>query len=208
MVGILMKGNDMQRRLRTGLAAGALGVALVLAGCASGADDNQQTDPSATEEHQGHGGNNAESGDEEMEHPMDGGPAPEGIAEASEPTYPVGTEVQLTADHMEGMEGATATISGAFDTYTYSVNYTPAGGGDPVTDHKWVVQEEIEDAGDARLADGTEVTLLAEHMEGMEGVKATIASSTDETVYMVDYETDGMKMTNHKWVVESEIEPA
>ena len=198
----------MQRRLRTGLAAGALGVALVLAGCASGADDNQQTDPSATEEHQGHGGNNAESGDEEMEHPMDVGPAPEGIAEASEPTYPVGTEVQLTADHMEGMEGATATISGAFDTYTYSVNYTPAGGGDPVTDHKWVVQEEIEDAGDARLADGTEVTLLAEHMEGMEGVKATIASSTDETVYMVDYETDGMKMTNHKWVVESEIQPA
>ena len=88
------------------------------------------------------------------------------------------------------------------------MNYTPAGGGDPVTDHKWVVQEEIEDAGDARLADGTEVTLLAEHMEGMEGVKATIASSTDETVYMVDYETDGMKMTNHKWVVESEIQPA
>lgn len=208
MVGILMKGNDMQRRLRTGLAAGALGVALVLAGCASGADDDQQTDPSATEEHQGHGGNNAESGDEEMEHPMDGGPVPEGIAEASEPTYPVGTEVQLTADHMEGMEGATATISGAFDTYTYSVNYTPAGGGDPVTDHKWVVQEEIEDAGDELLADGTEVTLLAEHMEGMEGVKATIASSTDETVYMVDYETDGMKMTNHKWVVESEIQPA
>ena len=202
----------MQRRLRTGLAAGALGVALVLAGCASGADDNQQTDPSATEEHQGHGGDNAESGDEEMdhsmEHPMDGGPAPEGIAEASDPAYPVGTEVQLTADHMEGMDGATATISGAFDTYTYSVNYTPAGGGDPVTDHKWVVQEEIEDAGDARLADGTEVTLLAEHMEGMEGVKATIASSTDETVYMVDYETDGMKMTNHKWVVESEIQPA
>ena len=202
----------MQRRLRTGLAAGALGVALVLAGCASGADDNQQTDPSATEEHQGHGGDNAESGDEEMdhsmEHPMDGGPAPEGIAEASDPAYPVGTEVQLTADHMEGMDGATATISGAFDTYTYSVNYTPAGGGDPVTDHKWVVQEEIEDAGDARLVDGTEVTLLAEHMEGMEGVKATIASSTDETVYMVDYETDGMKMTNHKWVVESEIQPA
>ena len=201
----------MQRRLRAGLAAGVLGVTLVLAGCSSGADEDQQTDPSATEE-QGHGGDNAESGDEEMdhsmEHPMDGGPAPEGIAEASEPTYPVGTEVQLTADHMEGMEGATATISGAFDTYTYSVNYTPAGGGDPVTDHKWVVQEEIEDAGDARLADGTEVTLLAEHMEGMEGVKAIIASSTDETVYMVDYETDGMKMTNHKWVVESEIQPA
>ena len=202
----------MQRRLRAGLAAGVLGVTLVLAGCSSGADEDQQTDPSATEEHQGHGGDNAESGDKEMdhsmEHPMDGGPAPEGIAEASDPAYPVGTEVQLTADHMEGMDGATATISGAFDTYTYSVNYTPAGGGDPVTDHKWVVQEEIEDAGDERLTDGTAVTLLAKHMEGMEGATATIASSTDETVYMVDYETDGMKMTNHKWVVESEIQPA
>ncbi|MGO1258791.1 MAG: DUF1541 domain-containing protein, partial [Brachybacterium sp.] len=29
-----------------------------------------------------------------------------------------------------------------------------------------------------------------------------------ETVYMVDLEIDGMTMTNHKWVVESEIEPA
>ena len=45
-------------------------------------------------------------------------------------------------------------------------------------------------------------------MEGMKGAQATIASSTDETVYMVDYESDGMTMTNHKWVVESEIKPA
>ncbi|WP_282856898.1 YdhK family protein [Pseudoclavibacter helvolus] len=198
----------MHARLRAGLAVGALGVALVLAGCTNGTDDDQQATPSASEEHQGHGDNNAENGDNEMEHPSDGGPAPEGIAEASNPTYPVGTEVQLTADHMDGMDGATATISGAFDTYTYSVNYTPAGGGEPVTGHKWVVQEEIQDAGDKRLADGTEVTLLAEHMEGMEGATATIASSTEETVYMVDYESDGMKMTNHKWVVESEIQPA
>ena len=95
---------------------------------------------------------------------------------------------------------------GAYDTYTYSVDYTPEGG-EPVTDHRWVVQEEIEDAGDEQLADGSEVTLLADHMEGMEGVTATIASSTDETVYVVDYEADGMTMTNHKWVVESEIEP-
>ena len=71
-----------------------------------------------------------------------------------------------------------------------------------------MVQQEIQDAGDQRLADGTEVTLEAEHMEGMKGAKATIASSTDETVYMVDYEAGGMKMTNHKWVVESEIQPA
>ena len=28
-----------------------------------------------------------------MDHPMDGGPAPEGIKEAADPTYPVGTDV-------------------------------------------------------------------------------------------------------------------
>ena len=139
---------------------------------------------------------------------LDGGPAPAGIAEATDPTYPVGTEVTLTADHMEGMDGANATIAGAYDTYTYAVDFTPSAGGEPVKDHKWVVQQEIKDAGDERLADGTEVTLEAEHMEGMKGAKATIASSTEETVYMVDYESDGMTMTNHKWVVESELKPA
>ncbi|GAA8850817.1 hypothetical protein DUHN55_35660 [Helicobacter pylori] len=38
--------------------------------------------------------------------------------------------------------------------------------------------------------------------------QAPIESSTDETVYMVDLTMDGMKMTNHKWIVESEIQPA
>lgn len=139
---------------------------------------------------------------------MDRGPAPEGIKDAADPEYPVGSEVKLTADHMEGMDGAKATIAGAYDTYTYAVDFTPATGGEPVTDHKWVVQEEIQDAGDQRLADGTEVTLEAEHMKGMDDARATISSSTDETVYMVDYESDGMRMTNHKWVVESEVQRA
>ncbi len=142
-----------------------------------------------------------------MDHPADGGPVPEGMTEAADPEYPVGSEVVLTADHMHGMDGATATIVGAYDTFTYAVSYTPTDGGDPVTDHKWVVQEEIENAGDERLADGTEVTLLADHMEGMKGATASIDFSTDETVYVVDYEADGMKMTNHKWVVASEIKP-
>ena len=39
-------------------------------------------------------------------------------------------------------------------------------------------------------------------------VEATIDYSTDETVYMVDLTVDGMTMTNHKWVTESEIAPA
>lgn len=121
--------------------------------------------------------------------------------------YPVGTKVTLTADHMPGMKGSKATISGAFDTTAYSVSYTPTDGGQRVTDHKWVVHEELEDPGDAPLEAGTEVVLDADHMAGMDGAEATIDSSTDETVYMVDLTMDGMKMTNHKWVVESEIQP-
>ena len=194
----------MRKRLMTIVTAGMLGGALVFTGCSTGGDQDQAT-PSTTSQHEGHGSSSDSGG---MEHPMDGGPAPEGIETAASPTYPVGTEVTLTADHMEGMDGANATIAGAYDTYTYAVDFTPSAGGEPVKDHKWVVQQEIKDAGDERLADGTEVTLEAEHMEGMKGAKATIASSTEETVYMVDYESDGMTMTNHKWVVESEIKPA
>ncbi|MFK4495640.1 YdhK family protein [Dermacoccus sp. GAS27A] len=197
----------MRKRLMTTIAAGVLGGALVLTGCSTGGDQG----------HQGHEGGSSASAPassdggmdhSSMEHPMDGGPAPAGIEEATSPKYPVGTKVTLTADHMEGMDGAKATIVGAFDTYTYAVNFTPTTGGAPVKDHKWVVQQEIKDAGTKRLPDGTEVTLEAEHMEGMKGAKATIAFSTDQTVYMVDYEAGGMKMTNHKWVVESEIKPA
>lgn len=194
----------MRKHLMTTVAAGVLGGALVFTGCSTGGGQDQGT-PSTTSQHEGHGSSSDSGG---MEHPMDGGPAPEGIETAASPTYPVGTEVTLTADHMEGMDGANATIAGAYDTYTYAVNFTPTTGGEPVKDHKWVVQQEIKDAGDERLADGTEVTLEAEHMEGMKGAKATIASSTEETVYMVDYESDGMTMTNHKWVVESELKPA
>ena len=194
----------MRKHLMTTVAAGVLGGALVFTGCSTGGGQDQGT-PSTTSQHEGHGSSSDSGG---MEHPMDGGPAPEGIETAASPTYPVGTEVTLTADHMEGMDGANATIAGAYDTYTYAVDFTPSAGGEPVKDHKWVVQQEIKDAGDERLADGTEVTLEAEHMEGMKGAKATIASSTEETVYMVDYESDGMTMANHKWVVESELKPA
>ena len=194
----------MRKHLMTTVAAGVLGGALVFTGCSTGGGQDQGT-PSTTSQHEGHGSSSDSGG---MEHPMDGGPAPEGIEPAADPAHPVGTEVTLMADHMPGMEGAAATVVGAYDTYTYAVDFTPSAGGEPVKDHKWVVQQEIKDAGDERLADGTEVTLEAEHMEGMKGAKATIASSTEETVYMVDYESDGMTMTNHKWVVESELKPA
>lgn len=201
------------KRVSAALAAGVIGGALVLTGCSTDTGDQGPTTSAAPGHHQGHGdtghpvGGDGGMDHSTMDHPMDGGPAPAGIKTAVDPTYPVGTEVTLTADHMAGMNGSKAEIVGAYTTYTYAVSYDPTTGGDRVIDHKWVVQEELADAGDQRLPDGAEVTLLAEHMTGMKGATATIASSTAETVYMVDYEADGMAMTNHKWVVESEIEP-
>ena len=153
-------------------------------------------EPTANDDHGGH------------DHPADGGAPPAGITQAEDPTYPVGAKVILAADHMPGMDGAEATISGAFDTTTYSVSYIPTDGGDPVIDHRWVVHEELVDPGQAPLPDGAEVILDAEHMSGMQGAEATIDYSTDETVYMVDLTVDGTTMTNHKWVTESEIQPA
>lgn len=157
--------------------------------------------PTATSHSEGMGGMG-------HQHNPHGGPPPEGIESAADPTYPVGTTVTLTADHMPGMQGAEATIAGAFDTTAYSVTYTPTTGGEPVTDHKWVVHEELQDPGQPPLPEGAQVVLQAEHMAGMQGAEATIEDSTDETVYMVDLEMNGMEMTNHKWVVESEIQPA
>ncbi|MBO1750223.1 YdhK family protein [Actinotalea sp. BY-33] len=190
----------MNGRLGRTMTLGVLVTATLMSGCSAPVSEEAQAPPSEShrdpDDHEGH------------DHPADGGPAPEGMTERDEPRYPVGAEVILTADHMAGMDGATATIVGAYETYTYSVDYTPTTGGDPVEDHRWVVQEEIRDAGGDLLPDGTEVTLAAEHMTGMDGATATIASSTGETVYIVDLEVDGMTMTNHKWVVESEIEPA
>src|SRR5699024_4186051 len=142
------------------------------------------------------------------DHDPDGGPAPEGIQEATDPRYAVRETVILNTDHMPGMDGAEATISGAFDTTTYSVSYTPTDGSDPVTDHQWVVHEAIQNPGETPLAIGRETVSVFDHMSVMDGDEATIDSTSYETVYMVDFEMDGMEMTNNKWVVESEIQPA
>ena len=195
------------------LAALVLTSTLALTACSDATDNSDDADTTSTttataetnETHQ-EDTTTADDGGHDMEHPEDGGPPPEGITEATDPTYPVGSEVMLTADHMPGMDGAQATISGAFDTTTYSVSYTPTDGGEPVTDHRWVVHEELVDPGEAPLPGGTEVVLNAEHMPGMQGATATIDYSTEETVYMVDLTVDGMTMTNHKWVTESEID--
>lgn len=147
--------------------------------------------------------------DHSAEEMSSSGEVPEDLEEAENPTYEVGSQAMIEAEHMQGMDGAEATISGAFDTTVYTVSYTPTNGGDPVEDHKWVVHEEFEDPGEAPLEPGDEAVMNASHMEGMEGATATIDSAEDTTVYMVDFVTTDTEeeVQNHKWVTESELAP-
>jgi Protein of unknown function (DUF1541) len=154
---------------------------------------------------------NSSSDDHDMDHMehSSSGEVPAGLKDAQNPKYKVGSQAILKSDHMEGMNDAEATIVGAYDTTAYAVTYTPTTGGEPVKNHKWVIQQEIKDAGDKTLEPGTKVTLKADHMEGMMGAIGTIDSAEKTTVYMVDYTptTGGEKVTNHKWVTESELSP-
>ncbi|MBM7599841.1 hypothetical protein JOC34_002209 [Virgibacillus halotolerans] len=164
--------------------------ALILAACGT---DNK-TDMKENEEDMG------------MDH-SSSGDVPDNLKKAENPTYEIGSKAIVETDHMEGMQGAEATIVGAYDTTAYVISYTPTTGGEKVEDHKWVIQEEIENADDKALDPGTEVTIRADHMEGMEGATAAIESAESTTVYMIDYTstTDGEKVSNHKWVTESEL---
>lgn len=135
------------------------------------------------------------------------GEVPKGLKEASNPTFKVGSQAIIHADHMEGMNGATAKIVGAYVTTVYAVSYTPTTGGPKVTNHKWVIQEDIKDAEDKPYEAGEKVVLNAEHMKGMMGATAMIDSAEKTTVYMVDYTptTGGEVVKNHKWITESEL---
>jgi hypothetical protein len=186
---------------------------LVLGACSNTEDETQNTNQNTENTNQG-----TTTKEEENEESSNGenhagmnhsgsSEVPEGLEEAENPTYPVGSKAIIQAGHMPGMNGAEATISGAFDTTVYAVTYIPTTGGEPVENHKWVIHEEIENAGDEPFQTGDEVVLNAEHMEGMKGATATIDSAEQTTVYMVDY-TDtetGEKVTYHKWVTEGEL---
>lgn len=62
------------------------------------------------------------------EHTEHNGQVPEGLKEAENPKYPVGSTAIVNASHTDGMEGAVATIKAAYDTTVYSVSYTPTNG--------------------------------------------------------------------------------
>ncbi|WP_040037883.1 YdhK family protein [Bacillus thermotolerans] len=195
-------------------------MALVLSACAgtdetepANNDENAETETNESTENQNTETDTSTeegSGSHENMNHSSTGEVPEGLAKAENPTYPVGSQAVMNANHMPGMDGAVATIEGAFNTTVYSVTYTPTTGGEKVEDHKWVIHEELENAGEQPFQPGDEIVLNADHMEGMDGATAVIDSAEQTTIYMVSY-TDtetGDEVTNHKWVTESELSPA
>jgi len=187
----------------------SLSLLLVFGACST----NEEAQPTNEEtENGGQEQTNDATSEEHMDHSqMDmssSGKVPEGLKEAENPKYPVGSKAVITDAHMPGMKGAEATIAGTYDTTVYTISYTPTTGGERVEDHKWVIHEELIDAGEAPLAPGTEVKTNAAHMEGMEGATVEIDSAEQTTVYMVDFTTtDGEEVKNHKWVTEGELSP-
>lgn len=134
------------------------------------------------------------------------GEIPEGLEKAEEPKFETGATAIITASHMEGMDGAEATIVGAYDTVAYSISYDPTNGGERVENHKWIIHEEISDRQEEPHQEGDEVKVEASHMEGMEGATAEIDTANQTTVYMVDFTLEnGDEVTNHKWITEDEL---
>ncbi|MGN8647589.1 YdhK family protein [Gracilibacillus sp. HCP3S3_G5_1] len=190
---------------------------LILSACA-GANEEENTETESNTEENVANNNEMDMEESDTNEDMEGmdhsgmnhsstGEIPEGLQEADNPSYEVGSQAIIESDHMPGMNGAEATIVGAYDTTVYTVSYTPTTGGEPVENHKWVIHEEIEEAGDEPFEPGTEVTLNTDHMEGMNGADAVIDSAEETTVYMVDFVTTdtGDEVKNHKWVTESEL---
>ncbi|KKI88461.1 hypothetical protein WQ54_31390 [Bacillus sp. SA1-12] len=198
----------MRKKISVGIAS--ILFASVLSACAA---DTEKVEQDKDTEMNASSDERMENDHSEMDHAnmehSSSGEVPEGLKEAESPAFKVGSQATLETDHMEGMKGAKATIAGAYETTAYVVTYKPTTGGDKVENHKWVIHEEIKDAGDEQLEAGSEVTLGADHMEGMNGATAILESIEETTVYMVDYTptNGGEEVKNHKWVTESELSP-
>ncbi|NRS46512.1 YdhK family protein [Brevibacillus sp. HB2.2] len=134
---------------------------------------------------------------------------PEGVEVVPKPTYVIGSEVILKANHAPGMQGAKAKIVAAYDTTAYSVTYTPTTGEPPVKNYKWIIQEEIKNHIKQPYDPGTEVILKADHVKGMLDATGKLDTVESTTVYMVDYTptSGGGEVKNYKWVTESELSP-
>lgn len=89
---------------------------------------------------------------------------------------------------MPGMDWAKATVVGVYNTTVYTVLYTLTTGGEKVIDHKWVIHEEIKEAGSDPCQVGDTVTLNADVMEG-------IARYNYRWI-----------VKNHQWVIKCELD--
>ena len=173
---------------------------IIVSACGNSGGNNGQTDQTKQ--------TNVDNTDHSAMDHSGSGEVPEGLAEADNPKYPVGTKAVITANHMPGMKGAEATIVGAYDTTAYVVSYNPTNGGPRVKNHKWVIHEEIDQAPELPIERNSEVSINADHMPGMKGAVAVIDDFEETTVYMVDYtSTTGEKVKNHQWVTEEELKP-
>lgn len=183
---------------------------LVLGACSNAKDENKENTESTENTEGTENTENMEGMDHSNMNHSSSGEVPEGLKVAKNSTYEVGSQAIIESNHMAGMKGAKATVVGAYDTTVYTVSYTPTTGGKRVENHKWAIHEELKDAGEAPLEPGTEVTINANHMEGMDGATAEIDSAEKTTVYMVNFTptTGGEEVKNHKWITESELSPA
>lgn len=133
----------------------------------------------------------------------------ENLPVAADPAYPPDTGLILLHDHMPGMKGAAARVSGAFDTVLYAIDYTRSDTGEKVENHRWVIHEEIQGNSEKPYVVGDKVTLLPGHISSMggEGVLAEISEVLPGVAYMVDFlPTDGSEpVLNHQWMSEDEL---
>jgi len=138
----------------------------ILSACAGTNEEENTENEFNTEKNMKMESNNDDEMDmEEPDEDMDGmdysgmshsssGEVPEGLEEAENKTYEVGSQAIIESDHMTGMNGAEATIVGAYDTTVYTVSYTQTTDGEAIEDHKWVIHEEIEGAGENSFEPG------------------------------------------------------
>jgi len=159
----------------TKLVFASLGIIVFLGACSNQSESNNSK--STNEEST----STASSEMNSMEGMNHEGMVPSSMKDAANPKFPVGSNVILLGDHMDG--------------------------GPMVNNHRWVVQEELKDT-ETVANEGDTVILNADHMDGMMGAEAKVDKSITGTVYVVNYTpTDGQEeVKNHMWVTEDEME--
>lgn len=168
----------------------SLATGLLLSACSTGNDQENKTKEA---HHSSHTNSKAD--------------LPDDMQSTDKGKFKKGDTVTINSDHMKGMKGAKGVVKAAYKTHVYEVTYKPKDGKKEVKNHKWVVNEEIENAKQHGFEKGDSVKLEADHMPGMKGAIAEIDNVKETTVYVVDYKatTDDKWVRNHKWMIGSEL---